>query len=313
VDAPKISVIVPIYNAEKYLERCINSIVKQTFKKFELLLIDDCSDDKSLEICKKYAQIDKRIKTYHKEVNEGTAQARKTGIFYAMAEYSIFVDNDDWIEPEMLDELYQKIISKNYDMVYCDFYDGKEYIEQNYINCNTHELMRQIISWDGGFYPVTWNKLVKTAIYKKVSFPSTIFSEDRAIMTQVLFYCNNIEYLNKGFYHWCIVQESASRKGRQDIKNLIDDYNSYITIIIFIYENNIENLNEFTEAAINHADRLKGSCNTKIINRYKNSIKEIISIIKENDNDSNKIIMEQNNFEKIVKELDRKNNYKNNK
>jgi glycosyltransferase involved in cell wall biosynthesis len=120
---PKISVIVPIYNSEKYLSRCLDSIIAQKFYDYECILVDDCSNDNSLEICKKYSFFDKRITVYHKEKNEGTAQARKTGIDIASAEYILFLDNDDWIEPEMLEELYIKAISQNYDMVYCDYYN----------------------------------------------------------------------------------------------------------------------------------------------------------------------------------------------
>jgi len=305
VCVPKISVIVPVYNAEKYLEHCINSILKQTFNDFELLLIDDCSNDKSLEICKKYTQIDKRVKTYHKEINGCTAQSRKTGIFYATAEYVIFIDNDDWVEPEMLEELYRKAISENYDMVYCDFYHGEEYINQNHTNCGIYELIKQVISW-GSFYPVTWNKLVRKEKYEKIVFPSTTYSEDRAIMVQILYNCNTVGYFEKAFYHWCIIKKSASRNIRNGIKMLIEDYISYITIIIFVNENIKEKTNEIMEAIVNHANGLGFLCsyNNKIIDEYKNSIKEII---KANNNYIDKITIEQNNFDKKVKELDRKN------
>ena len=304
----KISVIVPVYNAEKYLRQCIDSILNQTLESFELLLIDDCSTDQSLEICKEYSKIDKRIKIHCKNVNEGTAQARKTGVSYAIGEYIIFIDNDDFIEPEMLEELYNKAISKNYDMVYCDFYSGKKnwYNRQNYANYNTHELMKQIISF-GDFLPVTWNKLIKTEKYKKVVFPRTTFSEDRAIMTQILYNCNTVGYLDKAFYHWRVVPNSASRNEKNGIKNLMEDYMSYITIINFINEN-IENSNEFMEEVVNHADKLGCLCsyNNKIIDNYKKSIKEVINIIK-NGTIKDKIEIEQNNFEKNIKELDKKN------
>jgi len=306
MDEPNISVIVPVYNAEKYLEHCINSILKQTFNDFELLLIDDCSNDKSLEICKKYAQIDKRVKTYHKEINEGTAQSRKTGIFYATAEYVIFVDNDDWIEPEMLEELYQKAFSENYDMVYCDFYYGKKYIKQNYTNSNNYELIKQVISCSN-FFPVTWNKLVRKEVYNKIVFPSTIFSEDRPIMVQVLYNCKTIGYLDKAFYHWRIHQKSASHNKRDGIKNLIDDYISYISIIIFI-KNITENTSEYFNEIVNHVDIMTDLCsgNKKIIDEYKYSMKNIIKIINENGNVPDMINFERQIFEEKIKDLDKK-------
>ena len=86
-----------------------------------MLLVDDCSEDISWLICQKFANIDKKIKTYRNKINKSTAQTRKEGIINATGEYIIFVDNDDWIEPEMLNELYMKTIKDNYDMVFCDF------------------------------------------------------------------------------------------------------------------------------------------------------------------------------------------------
>ena len=99
---PKISVIIPVYNAEKTLHRCIDSILAQTFSDFEVLLIDDGSKDKSGEICDEYARKDSRIKVCHKE-NGGVSSARNTGLSKAMGEYVIHCDADDFIEPEMLD------------------------------------------------------------------------------------------------------------------------------------------------------------------------------------------------------------------
>jgi len=274
-----------------------------------LLLIDDCSGDKSLEICKRYAQQDNRVKVYHKKVNEGTAQARKTGICYAAAEYVIFADNDDWVEAEMLEELYRKAVSGNYDMVCCDFYHGEEYCRQNNISRGNYELMKQVIAW-GDFYPITWNKLVRREIYKMVTFPQTTYSEDRAIMAQVLYNCKTIGYLDKAFYHWCIVKKSASRNRKNRIKNLIEDYISYKTIIIFANES-MKNTNEIMEAIVNHADQLRHLCsnNNRIIALYKESIKKVIGMVNSNNTYSTEIEIEQRNFENEIKKLD-KYNYK---
>ena len=310
--APKISVIIPVYNAEQYLEHCINSIIKQTFVDFELLLVDDCSSDKSREICKKYAVLDKRIKIFCKDINEGTAQARKTGIHYAKAEYIIFADNDDWVEPVMLEELYKKAVMGNYDMVFCDFFYGEKYFRQNMEDNDKYKFIEQIISW-GDFFPITWNKLIKKVIYEKVIFPTTTYSEDRAIMTQVLFFCSNIGYVNKAFYHWCDIPTSASRNKKNGINNLIEDFISYIMIVIFL-KKNMENQNELMNKIVNHAGNLGHLCsgNVEIIECYKNSIKKIIEIIIKNGNESIEadIEFEKNKFIEQVKELGKKNIWK---
>ena len=104
---PKVSVIVPIYKAEAYLNKCVDSLLVQTLKDFELLLIDDGSPDNSGEICDRYAQKDSRVRVFHKE-NGGVSSARQCGIDNAYGEYTIHTDPDDWVESTMLEELYEK-------------------------------------------------------------------------------------------------------------------------------------------------------------------------------------------------------------
>ncbi len=104
---PKVSIIIPVYNVEKYLPACIDSILNQSFKDFEVLLIDDGSTDKSREICDKYSLSDKRIRTIHK-INEGVSIARNTGIKEAKAEWITFIDSDDWVEKDFLSAFFQK-------------------------------------------------------------------------------------------------------------------------------------------------------------------------------------------------------------
>lgn len=118
---PKVSIIIPVYKAESYLHRCIDSILAQTFADWELLLIDDGSPDRSGDICDEYAVKDKRIRVYHKK-NGGVSSARQKGLDMARGEYVIHVDPDDWVEPSMLTELFAKAKAENADMVICDFY-----------------------------------------------------------------------------------------------------------------------------------------------------------------------------------------------
>ena len=126
---PKVSIIVPVYNVEKYLAECLESILSQTFTEFECILVDDHSPDKCPDICDEYAKKDKRIKVIHKKENEGSSQARKTGISEAIGDYILFTDSDDWIESKMAERLYTLAKLDNYDIVYCDVeehYDSPE-------------------------------------------------------------------------------------------------------------------------------------------------------------------------------------------
>ena len=120
---PKVSVIVPVYNAEKYLRRSLDSLKIQTLQEFEVILIDDGSKDFSSAICDEYVGSDSRFSVIHKQ-NEGVSAARQTGLDAAHGEYVIHVDSDDWVEPTMLEELYTKAISENADIVICDYFNN---------------------------------------------------------------------------------------------------------------------------------------------------------------------------------------------
>lgn len=121
MENPKISVIVPVYNAEKYLHRCVDSILAQTFNDFELLLIDDGSKDSSGEICDEYARKDERVKVWHKE-NGGVSSARNVGLENARGEWVTFSDSDDWLEPNAF--AYYDVMTKKYsfDYLYCGYF-----------------------------------------------------------------------------------------------------------------------------------------------------------------------------------------------
>ena len=130
---PAVSVIVPVYKAENYLCHCVDSLLAQTFPDFEILLIDDGSPDHSGDICDEYARKDSRVRVFHKE-NEGVSSTRQCGIDNAKGEYTIHADPDDWVEPDMLEELYKKAKEEDADVVICDFYedigDKRKYIRQ---------------------------------------------------------------------------------------------------------------------------------------------------------------------------------------
>lgn len=116
---PKLSVIVPVYNTEKYLRQCIDSILSQIFSDFELILVDDGSTDKSGVICDEYSCKDNRIRVIHQE-NDGVTAARKRGVETATGEYISFIDSDDWIEPNMYQDMLMQADSYNADMILCD-------------------------------------------------------------------------------------------------------------------------------------------------------------------------------------------------
>lgn len=222
---PKISIIVPVYKAEKYLHRCVDSILAQTFTDFELLLIDDGSPDSSGEICDQYAVADTRVRVFHKP-NGGVSSARQCGLDNAHGEYTIHADPDDWVEPDMLQELYAEAKRTNADMVICDFFqeygDGRtKYIKQQPTSLNSETVLQQLLFHQ--LHGSCWNKLVSLACYNtwNVKFPIGItLWEDLWVNCELLLHNISIAYLGKAFYHYDFYINSNSIVSRPSITSV---------------------------------------------------------------------------------------------
>lgn len=211
----KISIICPVYKAEKYLHKCIESIIAQTFTDWELILVDDGSPDSSGELCEKYAIQDSRIRTIHKQ-NEGVSVARQTGLDAAHGEYVIHVDSDDWVEPNMLEELYKKAKQDDADIVICDYFNNIETKQTICRQCpSSLEPQQVLIELFQQLHGSCCNKLARRACYKQygIQFPCGInYCED--LLTWVQFLSHEevkVAYLNKAFYHYCDNPESITR------------------------------------------------------------------------------------------------------
>jgi glycosyltransferase involved in cell wall biosynthesis len=233
-----VSIIVPLYNAEKYIMKCVDSILEQTRTDFECFLVDDCSQDSCAVICDEYAAKDKRIRVIHKPQNEGVPQARKTGLGMANGEYILFVDSDDWLENTMLEELYKKAKSENYDVVYCDYYfempEGIKIIRHHIENVNKAILIKNVACMIGD--SALWFKLVKRKIYQNIFFPQEWFSEDRLIFLQILYYAETITQVKKPLYHYVYNQKSISYDAEKQAHRITDNYLNYLLLIKFLKE-----------------------------------------------------------------------------
>ena len=202
---PKISVIVPVYKAENYLHRCVDSLLAQTFQDFEILLIDDGSPDRSGEICDEYARKDNRVRVFHKE-NGGVSSARQCGMDNAVGEYTIHADPDDWVEPNMLEELYKKAKEEDADMVICDYYEERKgktlYIKQKPSSLDHETVLCELFQQLHGS---CWNKLVRRACYRDfgLQFPLELsYCEDLFVNACLTSHSIKIEYLHEAFYHY---------------------------------------------------------------------------------------------------------------
>ena len=181
----EVSIIVPVYQVEKYIRQCVDSILAQTFTDFELILVDDGSKDGSGEICDEYAGMDERVKVVHKE-NGGLSDARNRGMDQAVGKYFMFVDSDDYIAPTMLESLYSSMRRENADIVVCNFrftFDNAS--EKNFsTEVKAEVLTGAEIFYDRknernyGIWTVAWNKLYKRETIGKVRFRFGKYHED---------------------------------------------------------------------------------------------------------------------------------------
>lgn len=213
---PKVSIIVPVYKAEAYLHRCVDSILDQTFTDFELLLIDDGSPDRSGEICDEYAQKDSRIRVIHKE-NGGVSSARQRGLDEAVGEYTIHADPDDWVEPNMLEELYKKAKQDDADIVICDYFNNIGTKQTICRQCPSSLEPKQVLmELFQQLHGSCCNKLARRVCYKQygIEFPRGInYCEDLFTWVQFLSHKEvKVAYLNKAFYHYFDNPESITRR-----------------------------------------------------------------------------------------------------
>lgn len=209
---PKVSVIVAIYNMERVMRRCVESLLAQTLQDFELLLIDDGSTDGSAAICDEYAARDSRVRAIHKN-NEGVASARQCGIDHAQGEYTIHADPDDWVEPDMLKQLYAKAIEMGADMVVCDYYINDDvYVRQQPRSLQPQAMLYELFQQLHGS---CWNKLVSRACSNRfdIKFPAGInFCEDQYVIAALLCHDIKVSYCPVAFYHYMYNATSLSRK-----------------------------------------------------------------------------------------------------
>lgn len=216
----KFSVIVPIYKVEQYVRKCIESILAQTYRKFELILVDDGSPDNCPAICEEYAKKDARIRVIHKR-NQGLVAARNTGIEAATGEYICYVDGDDWVSPKLLETIWNKAICKHApDMVVFSavkqFDNHQEEIPQAVPEglYSKEQLKKEIyphMMYDsrkpfctGLIFPVAWNKIFKTKILKKYYCKDTRIrmGEDNAFVFECLYRSNKVYFCKDILYFY---------------------------------------------------------------------------------------------------------------
>ena len=223
----KVSVIVPVYNVEQYLEKCLDSLVNQTLKDIEIIVVNDGTPDNSQKIIDKYAKKYKNIKAYIKE-NGGLSSARNFGIKKANGEYIAFVDSDDYVTKDMYQKMYQKAISGNFDMVVCDLnyvYDNKVVPAYSNIKTDTTNIKKTMIN----IYPAAWNKIFKKKLFNNgVEFKNAVWFEDVEFLYRLLPYVKTIGVVHEHFNQYVQREGSITTTVNRKIYHYIDNWNGII-------------------------------------------------------------------------------------
>lgn len=256
---PKVSIIVPVYNASKYLVKCLDTLTRQTLKDIEIILINDGSTDDSAYICDKYSKLDLRIKVLHK-MNEGVSKARNVGINIAQGDYIGFVDSDDWIELDMYENLYNSCVNNkadisiigikeiNEDMKVCNLYIPND------SNIKFSDILKRA-------YPC--NKIFKKELFynNKLFFKEGRYFEDLELIPKLYLNSKNVTYVEKVGYNY--LQRSDSITGIRDEK-ILDNMWAYTQLKKFLIDNNYYNRYE--------VEYIKGIYNAK--HMYRNVLYE---------------------------------------
>lgn len=209
-----ISVIVPVYNVEQYLEKCVNSIINQTYKNLEIILVDDGATDSSGNMCDELAKSDNRIKVYHKE-NGGLSDARNYGVERATGDYIGFVDSDDYIDSEMYEKLYEAIKKENVDVAECSLkviYPGKIELftdEKYYKVLGKTEYLEEYLTIKKIFGSV-WTKLIKSDVAKKLVFPKGKLYEDTYYAYDLIEKVDRYVIMNNPYYNYLMRENSIT-------------------------------------------------------------------------------------------------------
>ena len=233
----KVSVIVPIYKVEKYLDRCVQSIRNQTYRNLEIILVDDGSPDNCPQMCDTYAKQDDRIRVIHKE-NGGLSDARNAGIDIATGVYISFVDSDDWIHNQMIEILMGMIEQKQCEISVCQSqyaYEGKEYKDSLYESENIVEQARMITRKESQYdyfdksdwrnaYIVAWNKLYHRRLFDKIRYPKGKVHEDEFTTFKLLYEADGIAWTDTVLYYYFVREDSIMGEFKESRFDIFDAY-----------------------------------------------------------------------------------------
>ncbi len=286
----KVSVIIPVYKVEKYIHDCMDTVLSQTLKDIEIILVDDGSPDNCGNICDDYAKKDSRVKVIH-QTNGRQGKARNSGAKIAKGEYIGFVDSDDWISPFMYEELYNKAKKTDADIVMCDYsrcrfvgdkVSKKSKIDRNFVKSEVVNVNSFSSDINKGSYfsvVVCWNKIFKRDFYlNNIKFPENMIFEDSPVMFYAFLKAKKISVVDKKLYFYRISNQNSSSLSKDNkifdlfksadlsLDNLDKfDYNPFYNFIIM----------SIVRDLMHHLKGLKGAVKDNYVLQLKNIINRI--------------------------------------
>nr|WP_308499447.1 glycosyltransferase family 2 protein [uncultured Agathobacter sp.] len=238
VTDPLISIVIPIYNVELYLDRCLKSIVNQTYDNLEIILVDDGSVDRCSNICDNWGKKDHRIKVIHKK-NGGLSDARNSGTNIANGKYITYIDSDDWVSNYYVEMLYKTIYKTEADIAVCNFTKTNKEIQYkeklcNPIVYNNLEAIKKML-YQKNIDNSAWGKLYPTNLMKKMLYPTGRLYEDLFITYKVFANVNKVAYLNSSLYYYWINPNGIMNSGFSE--KIFDEIDAVDEIVDYVEKN----------------------------------------------------------------------------
>lgn len=285
----KISVIIPIYNVEKYLKKCVNSVINQTYKNLEIILVDDESPDNCPEICEEFKKLDNRIVVIHQK-NKGLSGARNSGIKIATGEYLVFHDSDDTIDETCIEDLYNCLKKYNTRISVCgkkyEFENGKIVYKYNEIfdKCYNFEDAMDEMNKFYYFDMSACGKLYHKSLFKELEFPVGKLSEDYYVMYKIFKDADKVAYISKPMYNYLQRQNSISKNKKINEEFITAAYNQMKDL-----EDYSERMKKIVHVAYASANltvfnlyiKQKVKCPKIKVKQFKQAVKENLSYINE--------------------------------
>ena len=242
---PKVSVIIPVYGVERYIERCAVSLFEQTLDDIEYIFVDDCSPDRSIEILNqvigKYPRRKDQVQIIHHASNQGLALARQTGLKAATGEYIAHCDSDDWVDNDMYSQMYSEAITNNSDVVICDYILTNGTSDMGIIkSCHADTPKQEIKNCLFQRDPWSlWNKLFRKKVYSNIQYPKDAMGEDMATTIQLLWNCESMSYISKPYYKYYYNPESITKKvTRENCINRFEQLSKNTDIVLNFLNSN---------------------------------------------------------------------------